>query len=111
MGFLTDDKNDYLEKLKASDFKDLLWLPLAFIIELYIEFKIAPTDEHLAGSLHFIVVGAIFILCSKGVSILSNLRWIMSPFGRKPFSIMTQSRSRLLGSISIVIGILIFLRK
>ncbi len=109
MGFLSDDKDNYLSDLKAKDFRDLLWLPFAIILELYVQFKIAPTDKYRAGSLHFMIAGAIFILCSKGLSILFNLRWIMSPFGRKPIDIMTQFRSRVLGAISIVLGLLILL--
>ena len=109
MSFLSDDKDNYLRELKAKDFKDLLWLPFAFILELYVQFKIAPTDLHFAGSLHFIIAGATFILCSKGLSILFNLRWIMSPFGGKPLDIVTPLRSRVLGAVSVVIGILIFL--
>ncbi len=109
MSLLSDDKDNYLRELKAKDFRDLLWLPFAFILELYVQFKIAPTDKYLAGSLHFVIAGAIFILCSKGLSILFNLRWLMSPFGKKPKGIMTQFRSRVLGALSIVIGILIFL--
>lgn len=109
MGFLSDDKDHYLSELKATDFKDLLWLPFAFILELYVQFKIAPKNDHLAGSLHFLIIGATFMICSKGLSILFNMRWIMSPFGKRPLDIMTPFRSRVLGAVSIVIGILVFL--
>ncbi len=109
MGFLSDDKDDYLDELQAKDFKDLLWLPIAFILDLYIQFKIMPTNEYRGGSLHFIIGGAAFILSCKGLSILFNMRWIMSPLGRRPFDIMTPFRSRLIGVVLIVIGVLLLI--
>ena len=109
MGFISDDKDDYLRELQPKDFKDLLWLPVVFVLYLYGQFKITPANEYLAGSLHFIIGGAAFIMSNNGLSILFNLSWIMSPFGKRPLDIVTPFRTRVLGAVLIVIGILIFL--
>ncbi len=111
MGFLSGDKDEYLDKLQAKDFKDLLWLPIAFILDLYVQFKIAPINEYRSGSFHLIIGGTAFILSSKGLSILFNMRWIMSPFRKRPFDIMTPFRTRLIGAGLIGIGVLVFFLK
>jgi hypothetical protein len=106
MGFLSDDKDEYLRELHPKDFKDLLWLPVLFVLDLYVQFKITPVNEYLARSLHLVMGGAAFIMSCNGLSILFNLDWIASPFGRRPLSVMTPFRSRVLGAVLIVIGIL-----
>jgi uncharacterized membrane protein YidH (DUF202 family) len=109
MGWLSEDKEDYISKWQPKDFMGLLWLLLAFIVAGYVIFQIAPKNEILAAKLIILILGLTLILCSKAMAILSNLNWIASPFSKRPLSYLTPQRSKILGAILVVFSLCVLL--
>ena len=101
MELLTEDKDKYISTWRTRDFRDLIWVPVIGSLFLYLQFK-SNLNPSLHNRLVPLTLGVLFLFCSKGLSILFNLRWLAFPsHGNEPLA--SPRRLKIIGLIIIVI--------
>lgn len=109
MSFLSEGKDEYLDKLNPRDLLDLIWFPFYIIAFLFIQTNISKHNPTMADKLDALLFGVIHIFSARSLSILYSMRWLASLFSRKPLVFATPTRLRVLGGIiSLIALVLLF---